>query len=102
MHKKGIRLSDIVDLYTLHEAADQKFIEIMNVRMSSNREENTLKRLRKYAGLTQKELSKASGVSLRMIQLYEQGQNDLGKAQARVVVSLAKTLGTDAELLLDD
>lgn len=51
-----------------------------------------LKRLRKYYGLTQKALSESSGVTLRMIQLYEQGQNDLSKAQAHVVQSLARTL----------
>lgn len=35
-------------------------------------------------------MNQASGVSLRMIQLYEQGQNNLSKAQANVVKSLAK------------
>ena len=100
IRRKGIMLSDIVDLYILHEAPDQKFVEIMNARMSSEKEGNMLKRLRKYAGLTQKELSRESGVSLRMVQLYEQGQNDLSKAQAKVVVSLSKTLGCDASELV--
>ena len=102
IRRKGIMLSDIVDLYILHEAPDQKFVEIMNARMSSAEEENMLKRLRKYAGLTQKELSRESGVSLRMVQLYEQGQNDLSKAQAKVVVSLSKTLGCDASELVGE
>ncbi len=100
IRNKGIMLSDIVDMYILHEAPDEKFIEIMTTRMSENHEISMLKRLRKYAGLTQKRLSEESGVSLRMIQLYEQGQNDLSKAQAKVVVSLAKALGCDAEELI--
>ena len=100
IRNRGIRLSDIVALYILHEAPDEKFIEIMTERMSENHNEGTLKRLRTYAGLTQKGLSEASGVSLRMIQLYEQGQNDLSKAQAKVVVSLAKALGGNAEDLI--
>ncbi len=100
IRNKGIMLSDIVDMYILHEAPDEKFIEMITARISENHEANMLKRLRKYAGLTQKGLSEASGVSLRMIQLYEQGQNDLSRAQAKVVVSLAKALGCDAEELI--
>ena len=41
------------------------------------------------------------GVSLRMIQLYEQKQNDINKAQVNVVLSLAKVLGCDVEDLLE-
>ena len=102
IRRKGIMLSDIVGLYVLHEAPDQKFIEILNSRMSAHEEDNMLKRLRKYAGLTQKELSRESGVSLRMVQLYEQGQNDLSKAQAKMVISLAKTLGCEASELVGE
>ena len=36
-----------------------------------------------------------------MIQLYEQKQNNINKAQAEVVVSLAKALGCEVEDLLD-
>jgi len=43
----------------------------------------------------------ASGVSLRMIQFYEQKQNDINKAQVTVVLSLARTLGCDVEDLLE-
>ncbi|MCR5278376.1 MAG: helix-turn-helix domain-containing protein [Lachnospiraceae bacterium] len=100
IRRRGIMLSDIVDLYVLHEASDEKFVEVMTGRMDDKRKSDTLKRLRIYAGLTQKELSEVSGVSLRMIQLYEQGQNDLSKAQASVVLSLAKSLGTDIEELI--
>ena len=35
-----------------------------------------------------------------MIQLYEQGQNDIEKAQVHVVLKLAKALGCDVEDLL--
>ena len=43
--------------------------------------------------MTQQELAHASGVSLRMIQLYEQRRNDLSKASASVVIALAHVLG---------
>lgn len=42
-----------------------------------------------------------SGISLRMIQLYEQKQNDLSKAQVTVVIRLAKALGCEVEDLID-
>ena len=36
-----------------------------------------------------------------MIQLYEQRQNDISKAQVNVVISLAKALGCRVEDLLE-
>lgn len=60
-----------------------------------------LHKIRKARGFAQKELSDASGVSLRMIQLYEQKQNDISKAQVKVVISLAKALGCDVEDLIN-
>lgn len=36
-----------------------------------------------------------------MIQLYEQKQNDINKAQVNIVISLAKALGCDVEDLID-
>ena len=95
IHRNGIKLSEIVELYILHEAPDLKFIEVINQRIDRDHQMNMLKRLRAYAGLTQKQLSEASGVSLRMIQLYEQGQNDISKAQANVVLSLSQVLGCE-------
>ena len=60
-----------------------------------------LQRIRKARRMTQQELSEASGVTLRMIQLYEQRQNDINKAQVSVVVSLARALGCQVEDLLE-
>jgi len=51
--------------------------------------------------MTQQELSYAAGVSLRMIQLYEQRQNDLSKASVSVVLALAHVLGCEPEDLLE-
>ena len=53
--------------------------------------------MRKNRGLTQVELSVATDVSLRMIQLYEQRQNDIAKAEARTVIRLARALGCAVE-----
>ena len=57
--------------------------------------------IRKARGFTQQQLSDASGVTLRMIQLYEQKQNDISKAQVTVVINLAKALGCEVEDLID-
>ena len=99
----GIDAVTVSDMYIYHEADERKFIDRADeiIRNSLSSEENRLRRLRTYAHLTQKMLSEKSGVSLRMIQLYEQGQNDLSKAQVSVVISLAKALNCDIDQLVD-
>jgi len=60
---------------------------------------NTLKTIRKQSHLTQKELADLSGVTLRMIQAYEQGHQDIKKAEARTVFALARMLGCTPEVI---
>lgn len=60
-----------------------------------------LEAIRKASRYMQQQLSEASGVTLRMIQLYEQWQNDINKARVDVVVSLAHTLGCEVEDILE-
>lgn len=60
-----------------------------------------LKDARLAAGLSQSELAKASGVSYRMVQYYEQGVKDINGAAAITVAKLAKTLGKRSEDLLE-
>ena len=100
--KNGLTLSQIMSMYILHEADVSKFVESADAIIEKNQREKAapLQTIRKARGFSQKELSEASGVSLRMIQLYEQKQNDISKAQVAVVVSLARALGCDVEDLL--
>ncbi len=51
-----------------------------------------LQKIRKSRGFSQKELSDSSGVSLRILQYYEQGKNDINKAQGITLYKLAKAL----------
>ena len=44
-------------------------------------------------------LAEFSGVTLRMIQAYEQGDQDIMKAEAGTVFALAKVLGCSAEVI---
>ena len=101
--KDGLTLSTVFSMYVLHEADESKFVEAANEIIARNRENRKTKlfEIRKARGFTQQQLSKASGVSLRMIQLYEQKQNDISKAQATVVIRLAKALGCEVEDLID-
>lgn len=99
----GLTISKIMSMYILHEADESKFVEEAEKIINRNKanEKAKLHKIRKARGFTQKELSDASGVSLRMIQLYEQKQNDISKAQVNVVVSLAKALGCEVEDLIN-
>lgn len=93
----------VFSMYVLHEADESKFVDAANEIITRNKEKrkSRLYEIRKARGFTQQQLSEASGVSLRMIQLYEQRQNDIGKAQVTVVLNLAKALGCDVEDLID-
>lgn len=51
--------------------------------------------------LTQKKLAERSGVSIRMIQHYEQGVKDINKAQAITLYKLAQALECTIEDLLE-
>ena len=100
----GLSISKVLSLYpTLHEADESKFAEIADglLQRSSVCRDTQLKRIRRARGFSQKELAHASGVSLRAIQLYEQRQNDVNKAQASTLLSLAKALGCNVEDLME-
>lgn len=62
---------------------------------------SNLKEWRQYRKMSQKQLAEASGVSIRMIQYYEQGKNDINKAEALTVYKLALTLECEVGDLLE-
>ena len=64
--------------------------------------ETNLKRIRTDRGHSQKQLSGLSGVSLRSIQMYEQRNKDINKAQSDSLYRLAKALGCTMEDLLEE
>ena len=87
--------------YTLHEADISKFVEVLNEKIKEFFLETNLKRIRLVANITQLELSKRSGVSLRSIQMYEQRNKDINKASIETVYKLARTLGCTMEDLIE-
>jgi transcriptional regulator with XRE-family HTH domain len=61
---------------------------------------NRLQELRVENGLMQKELAEQAEIKLGTLQKYEQGKNDLGKAEADTVIRLADVLGVSIKYLL--
>lgn len=61
---------------------------------------SALKKMRKKNGLSQSDLAAASGIPVRTIQQYEQGQKDIGKARAEYLIILSRVLGCDPASLI--
>lgn len=92
--------SEIVMWYpTMHEADITHFVEAMNRRFGIL--PSKLKAIRTGRGLTQAQLSQLSGVSLRLIQQYEQKQQDILYAPFNVLSSLCNVLGCTPSDLID-
>lgn len=62
---------------------------------------NNLKRIRQGLGISQSKLAETSGVNVRMIQHYEQGQKDINKAQVITVYRLAEALGCKMDNIIE-
>jgi len=95
-------MEDVEKLYpTLHEAAEEKFVDTVNSIIRRQNPPTQLQALRKSIGYSQKMLSEKSGVSLRMIQQYEQRAKNINNATGANLVALANTLGCGVEELLE-
>ena len=91
-----IPLSEILNMYdAFHEMDISNFIESMGKKFQERNKETKLKMLRVNAGLSQRELAEKSGVSLRLIQLYEQRANDINKGQFETICLLSRALKCD-------
>jgi transcriptional regulator with XRE-family HTH domain len=60
-----------------------------------------LQDIRKANNLSQSKLAEKSGVNLRMVQKYENGEKDINKAQAITLHLLAQALDCSIEDLLE-
>ena len=94
LREYGLLPSEILKRYILHEADISKFVEAANsiIRENQKNKPTRLQTIRKERNMTQKELAALYGVSLRIIQLYEQRQNDINKAAGSVINRLAWVL----------
>ena len=97
-----VSYEELVNMYfTLHEADITKFVDTLNNIASKGNNDTNLKRIRSAYGISQKELSVKSGVSVRSIQMYEQRNKDINKANSITLYSLSKVLGCSMEDLLE-
>ena len=99
----GLTVREVCSMYLLHEADISKFAEAADkvIQKSLSAGETNLKRIRRANGFSQKQLAEVSGVVLRMIQLYEQRQNDINRAQASTLSRLARSLNCRLEDLME-
>ena len=100
--QKVVPVSIVSEMYfTLHEADIAKFVAVMDEKIKEYYKDTNLKRLRTMAGYSQSELAKEADVAVRQIQLLEQRQRDINKAQFETVIKLAKALGCRVEDLFE-
>lgn len=83
--------------YPYHEADEMKTIDKIKDCFPSV---SALKVIRQKRKLTQEQLALLSGVNIRSIRSYEQGDNDISKAQGYTLQMLAKALDCTIEELL--
>ena len=92
-------LSQLIRLYyPYHEADEMKTVEKIQSCFPSV---SALKTIRQKRKLTQEQLAMLSGVNVRSIRSYEQGDNDISKAQGDTLQMLAKALDCSIEDLLN-
>ena len=99
--EKIVGIEELYCMYpTFHEVDVEIFVDAMDEKMNCIQDESRLKRLRAYANLSQNQLAVDAGVSLRQIQLFEQGQRDINKTQGDTLERIASVLGCKIEDLL--
>lgn len=100
--KQYISMNEVLKLYpTLHEASEDKAVDVFNCIIRRNNSTTQLQMLRRMIGYSQKMLAEKSGVSLRMIQQYEQRAKDINRATGTNLVALARALGCRVEDLME-
>lgn len=94
----GLDIEKIIAMYhPLHEADLDKFATVADrvIADTVNMSLSPLKKARERYGLTQEELSRISGISLRMIRAYEQKTQDIANANFSTVSRLESVLHAD-------
>ena len=95
-------VSYICSLYDpFHEADVTRVLQVMETRSAEQTRQSALRRLRGYANLSQRMLAEEADVSIRQIQLFEQGERDIRKTQGETLKRLARVLQCSVETLLE-
>lgn len=98
--QKKISFQNLMNLYgVLHEADTSKAVQVLDRFFED--EATNLAMARAEAGFSQSELAKASGVSLRSIQMYEQKNSNINNAQYNRLCAIAKALNCKIEDIVE-
>lgn len=99
---ENINICDIALMYKkYHEMDIRQFADSLDEMRIKAREESSLKRLRRYSGMSQSELANVTGIPIRTIQAYEQCQKNINNASVDYVCKIAKALNCEIEMLLE-
>lgn len=80
---------------------EERVAKFVTARIEQARGETRLAAMRKRLGLSQRELTHRSGVALRSIQMCEQRNKDINRAQACSAAALFRVLHCTMEDLLE-
>lgn len=61
-----------------------------------------LSELRKSVGMSQRDLANATGISVRLLQAYEQGVRDINGAKLLTLLQLANVLNCSIDQIISD
>jgi len=100
--QEKLSFEKLLSLYPiLHEVDESKAAELLHERLIPKSTPTQLSTIRKARDLSQSELATLSSVALRSIQMYEQRDKDINKAQAETLRALARALSCSIEDLLE-
>ena len=98
MQSQGLTAQSLRERHSvLHEADPSKTVRFAINRLKETTEGDLLKRTRRNAQMTQRQLSGITGIPLSVIRSYEQGKRSLKNAEAEKVRSICRALGCNAE-----
>ena len=100
--ESSVPITEIIEMYNpYHETDITRFVDEIDSRIAAAKTDSRLSRLRAYVNLSQKALAAKSGVSVRMIEQYEQGRKDINRASSATLYQLAKALNCRMEDLME-
>ena len=97
-----IGINEIKLMYSpYHEMDIRQFCDGLSEIYIERRQQTNLKRRRLAAYLSQAQLAGITGIPVRTIQQYEQGQKDINRARAEYVIALSRALYCEPRQLLE-
>ena len=97
-----VPIETILQMYPkYHEMDISHFNDRLNEIRKTSRMATYLKQYREHLGFSQSELAVLTGIPVRTIQQYEQGQKSINRARADYIISLSNVLNIDPRLLLE-